>query len=451
MELREERIEIDGQNVLSLRGEGLIERSSAGDGAAVQSHEVGVFVITRDGALVEAGDYLLGPVQKALPGATSQQLEEPSRHPKWAAPRLPMADLLLFYDFNVWHRRCVLLKAMLVAGLGYQVMEGDEVIYDPRRDRAVPDHPAAQFVARPNENLMETLGELAFRFLVDFYATGNGYLEAARNRRGQVAALYHAPGRTMRRDARFRGYWQVKQARETFFSAFEDTARRAGRNEILHLYQYDPVADYYGMPDWYAALAAMGLDRTILEYNLRLFANSLMAHLAIVIEGGRLSTKGREAIKQFVTERMTGVHNAGRILLLEDENDRVKIRFEKLNMEIKDLLTTKPFEYFRDVVIGAHGVPPRLLGVMTPGQLGGGGEMENQLRSFKETVLRPAKRRVEQVFRLLLGEVHPGSWVRFAEMDVTDLRADGEFLDKMLERGVFKPEEVREFVEALLQ
>ena len=79
------------------------------------------------------------------------------------------------------------------------------------------------------------------------------------------------------------------------------------------------------------------------------------------------------------------------------------------------------------------------------------GEMENQLRSFKETVLRPAKRRVEQVFRLLLGEVHPGSWVRCSEMDVTDLRADGEFFDKMLSAGVFKPAEVREFVEALLQ
>ncbi len=78
------------------------------------------------------------------------------------------------------------------------------------------------------------------------------------------------------------------------------------------------------------------------------------------------------------------------------------------------------------------------------------GEKENQLRSFKETVLCPAKRRVEQVFRLLLGEVHPGSWVRFAEMDVTDLRADGEFFAKMLSAGVFQPEEVRELVDALL-
>ncbi len=33
-------------------------------------------------------------------------------------------------------------------GLDY-LMEGDEVLYDPRRDRVAPDHPAAQFVARP--------------------------------------------------------------------------------------------------------------------------------------------------------------------------------------------------------------------------------------------------------------------------------------------------------------
>ncbi len=66
-------------------------------------------------------------------------------------------------------------------------------------------------------------------------------------------------------------------------------------------------------------------------------------------------------------------------------------------------------------------------------------------------MLRPAKRRVEQVFRLLLGEVHRGSWVRFADMDVTDLRADGEFFDKMLSAGVFQPEEVRALLEAVVE
>ena len=68
---------------------------------------------------------------------------------------------------------------------------------------------------------------------------------------------------------------------------------------------------------------------------------------------------------------MLGVKNAGRVLLMEDENDRVEIKFEKLNLDVKDLMTTKPFEFFRDVTVASHGVPPRMLGIVTAGQLGG--------------------------------------------------------------------------------
>ena len=137
-----------------------------------------------------------------------------------------------------------------------------------------------------------------------------------------------------------------------------------------------------------------------------------------------------------------------RILLLEDENDRVKICFEKLNMEIKDLLMTKTFEYFRDVTISVRRVPPRLLGVMTPGQLGA--RWRTSYGALRRRTAS-AKQWMEQVFWLLPGEVCPGTWVRFAEMDVMNLQTDGEFFSKMFSAGVLKPEEVREFVEALLQ
>ena len=265
-----------------------------------------MFVIMDDGALVEADAYLLagpGGIMKQgapSPQAQSQQVQDTMRALKYATPRVSMADLLLFYDFNVWHRRCVILKAILTAGLGFQVMEGDQVVYDPRKDRRVPDHPAARFVAAPNENVMETFEELIFRFMIDYGSMGNGYFEFARNRIGGIGAMYHIPGRTMFRDARFRGYWQVKQMREHFFVPFARAARGQHRNEVLHLYQYDPVNDYYGLPDWFASFMAQGLDRTIMEYNVRLFANSLMAHLAIVVTGGRLSTAGRDAVKLFV-------------------------------------------------------------------------------------------------------------------------------------------------------
>jgi len=251
----------------------------------------------------------------------------------------------------------------------------------------------------------------------------------------------------MRRDARFQGYWQVKHLVEQRFAGFGAAAPSG--NEILHLYEYDPLDDYYGVPDWFAALSTMGLDRVILEYNLRLFANSLMAHLAVVVEGGRLSKEGREAVKQFIQDQAMGVHNAGRVLLIEDENDRVKVKFEKLNLEVKDLMTTKPQEFFRDVVVSAHGVPPRLLGIVSAGQLGGTGEIAGQLQIFRETVLRPGKRRLEQALGVLLEAVSPGVRVRFYEMDITELKADGEFFDKMIARGVYRPEEAREILDRL--
>ena len=80
-------------------------------------------------------------------------------------------------------------------------------------------------------------------------------------------------------------------------------------------------------------------------------------------------TNGREGLRIFVLEKARGVDNAGRIILLEDERDRVKIRFEKLNLEVKDLMIVKVLEHFRDVVVAAHGVPTRILGIVTPGQL----------------------------------------------------------------------------------
>ncbi len=91
-----------------------------------------------------------------------------------------------------------------------------------------------------------------------------------------------------------------------------------------------------------------------------------------------------------------------------------------------------------------------MLGIVTAGQLGGGSEMENQLRSFRETVLRPMKLRVETVMKLVMDQISPGSWIRLREIDTTDLRADGDFFAKMVTAGVYQPEEVKAILDEVL-
>jgi hypothetical protein len=65
-----------------------------------------------------------------------------------------------------------------------------------------------------------------------------------------------------------------------------------------------------------------------------------------------------------------------------------------------------PFEKLsqatREEILAAHGVPPRLVGIVTAGQLGGGSEMEGQMLSFIEMKVKPRMVYLENRVKLLL-------------------------------------------------
>ncbi len=120
--------------------------------------------------------------------------------------------------------------------------------------------------------------------------------------------------------------------------------------------------------------------------------------MAVVVEGGRLSDEERKAVKAFLKDQALGVQNAGRVLLLETEGDRVQVRIEKLNLDVQRLVETDSLKYFRDSMRSAHGMPPRLVGVISAGQL----------RILRETVLRPKRRWLERVVNAVLSDVEAG-------------------------------------------
>ncbi len=155
--------------------------SKSGGGVVASADEVEVYVVRANGKLVEASGYAVPefmpdgqrrwnvgafPVEVLAEGDGTSMMEKSlrartgsrlfsSEGGRWAAPRASMTDLLLMYDWNVWHRRSVILKALLVGGLGWRLMERGEVLYDPREQEVVPDRPAARLLARPNPNRME--------------------------------------------------------------------------------------------------------------------------------------------------------------------------------------------------------------------------------------------------------------------------------------------------------
>lgn len=404
-------------------------RQEAG-GVRVEAFTGGGVVAVSKRAAVRAGQAARGSQQAGAPSGSVD-----------AVRRIAVGELLRFYDWNVWHRRCCALKAGVVAGLGWWIERDERTVYDSRTGEGDAADRAAALLLRPNPEAR--LEDVLTRCLVDYEAAGELYVEVVTNGAGEPCELYHLPVRTMavRPASGGRRVGAFVQRRGTQAATFtplgETNDGAAERSECLRLVQYDPGGEgWYGLPGWYPALLAMGLDRAVGEYNVSLFRNSLMATAAITVTGGKVSEAGRAAIRQFVRDQATGPQNAGRILLLEDESERVTMKVERLNVEpTKGLLLHEVHGTLRDQVIGAHGVPPRLLGIATPGQLGATGEVEGQLRSFRETVVRPVQRLLEEALGRVLDRVVPGTRIRFADLDVTGLGVDVALLKVLYDAG----------------
>lgn len=366
----------------------------------------------------------------------------------WVEPRLAFDDLLAWLDLNIWHKRCVFAKAAVIAGLGWQLVTDDE---DKEPDAAYDS--IMDFLNNPNENPEQDFGEIAFRSAVDLESLGNMFNEVNRNYAGSmIANLYHVRAVDFRRskDSRKGGYYQVpkKNYSKHFVSFSKYGMYEPKQNEILHHYLYDPASDFYGMPEWVAALADMVLDRSAVEFNINLFRNQLVAKFAVIVEGGKLSPTAKQSLREFLTSQATGSKNAGKTLIFDTDDPNVKVKIEKLEMEFgtKNDWMGAQRDKARDFIVSAHGVPPRLVGIVTAGQLGGGGEADTQLTIFEQTYASPQRSRLEKFYnRTILKEFGDHKWrLEFIPLDVTDPLKDAQ-IDQILNTiGVKLPEESRQ-------
>lgn len=378
----------------------------------------------------------------------SQAVEDDKHgaHP-WVEPRLAFSDLLAWLDLNIWHKRCVYAKAAVIAGLGWQLVTDEE---DKEPD-AMYDA-IMEFLKYPNEDRIDTFDRIAFKSVVDMESTGNFFNEVNRSFGGMLVNLYHVRAVNFRRskDARKGGYYQVptKNYSKRWIEFAKFGMPEPQKNEILHYYTYDPSSDYYGLPEWVPALADMVLDRSAVEFNINLFRNQLVAKFAVIVEGGKLSPAAKNSLREFLSSQAQGAKNAGKTLIFDTDDPNVKVRIDKLEMEFgtKNDWMGKIRETGRDMVISAHALPPRMVGVVTAGQLGGGSEAAEQLNIFEQTEAGPKRARLEEFYnRTVLAEFGHHKWkLKFNSIDTTDAKVDAEVEEILNRIGVKLPEESRQ-------
>jgi len=297
-----------------------------------------------------------------------------------------------FYEQNPYNYRSLKLISTCVAGIGHNIVPVDPTLKDYFDDSEYKKF--RDFLDTPNQgdDLREatTFQEILVAGLNDKKNFGDGFFEIVRSHGGEVTEIYHmrAFNAYVKINSGKKYYIQKKGSKEKWFKPF-GAKYGEGMPEVLNIRNYNPFSDYYGFPENYPATADMILDRFGTEYNIKRFQNNLMIQFMIICEGGEIDSGGLSKVTEFLRANYKGIQNAGKVLYLNSDDPDVKIRIEKLDSEVRDASFQKLHEKARDNTIVAHGILGRLVGIVTSGSMGGGGEATAQFNIFLETMIRP--------------------------------------------------------------
>jgi HK97 family phage portal protein len=320
---------------------------------------------------------LLRPAEtKASRTARLIALEHPGR-PRWT-PRDYAALSREGYVSNAIVYRAVRLVAENAASCAFLAYEG-------AAERE--SHPLLDLLARPNPRQD---GAAFFEALYSYLLlAGNAYVEAVTlggqaNR--DVRELYALRPDRMKVVPGADGWAEANE-----YTGAGRTVRFAQAGEpppILHLSNFHPLDDHYGLSAIEPACIAIDVHNAAARWNKALLDNAARPSGALVYDGAEgavLADSQYERLKRELEEQYQGARNAGKPLLLEGGLDWKPMSLTPKDMDFMELKHAAA----REIAL-AFGVPPMLLGI--PGDNTYSNYREANRAFWRQTVLPLAAR-----------------------------------------------------------
>lgn len=255
------------------------------------------------------------------------------------------------FQKNVIVYRCVSLISRGIASVPWLVYEGDHEI---------ESHPLLKLLQTPNP---QQAGAAFMEAVVGYLLlSGNSYVEAVVNGRGEIDELY-----ALRPDR-----IQVVPGINGFPVAFDYQAgghnKRIpyhvgrGQSSILHLKNYHPLNDWYGISPIEVAARAIDQHNAVGSHNLALLQNGGRPSGALTLKTSphspSLTDQQRETLRHDLRTVYEGGSNAGRIMILEGDFD-----WKEMGLSPKDLDFLEGKNISAREIAQAFGVPPMLVGI----------------------------------------------------------------------------------------
>lgn len=175
----------------------------------------------------------------------------------------------------------------------------------------------------------------------------------------------------------------------------------SNKKDNIQLFEYQcetPGRKLYTLPDYRSCLDWVNLDSEMGVYHKANITNSLNPSLLVKIYNNPESKEKKDAIRDGLNDSFSGAANTGRALVLFSSDkdscpDVTQMEPNKLDESFLKLTDT-----IQRQILYAHNINPDLLGLKTPGSLGGNaGQLETIQKQFNFACILPAKRNIECV------------------------------------------------------
>jgi len=371
-----------------------------------------------------------GENEKPLPDANRQETEKSGPEVLPWPHGMDPAEIAALYDEDSTHHACVNLKAAALLSNGYKFV-------NPKGKSKVPPAMIEEFEAM----FPDGVEDFATAVERDFWSLGNAWIEVVRNNAGRVtggaasgrvAELRHVPARTMWAvNPKFKetrgSYVQVVGGEEVYFRAFGDVepASAEGQdavNELVHLKNYTPYDSWYGIPPIWAALCAVLGNRLFEQHAMDYLEDRGLSRYLLVMDGAHMMLDEKdEAVLNSYINGLISNRNTKLILLgtPSGTSSTVHALRGEVNFDTLDVVRTAN----RDSIARVHNVPPRLLGIIASGALGGASEGDVQFEYFKRMCVRPRQKVWSRLFQQIFfgQDAKRAKWtVEFNELDIAD-------------------------------
>lgn len=250
--------------------------------------------------------------------------------------------------------------------------------------------------------------EILKRAVQEDASMGNAFFRIERNSNNGVVGVGHSPTintRRMKEDDRY-GWLDRKSGK---FEPYK-------KGEIVHVMQYEPIQNIYGMPYWIGAVQSILLGEDVRLFPRRFFGNG--AHTG----KGVFTTGLGKADRQLVNEQLAKTKGSGNFSSVVLHLPRVS------NGKVDDLIKVVSFDADQaakidygkladlssDDVLEAWGYRPEVVG-QTPNALGGSGDLDKLVRMTHGSIIEPIQQRFADALNDHLPDRHPLEFFTFDE------------------------------------